>query len=259
MIVDCHTHIKSLSDSLAVADFLEVVEKVDACFLLADPCDQGADSKQLTEQVRQNSKLIGFASVNPLEDKLTDKAITSAISGAGFHGAVLYCSQKGFHPTHSRAMRFYTIAAELGIPVFFHNSPPFTSEAVLDYAQPYLIDEVARTFPTLKIIIGSMGQPFVDQTLCMLCKHPNVYADLTIDPTKIWQVYNIVINAYEADVMDKLLFGSGYPFAEAGSCIETLLGFNKLLADTNLPGVPREKIRAIIERDTLSLFDIAAK
>ena len=56
--------------------------------------------------------------------------------------------------------------------------------------------------------------------------------------------------------MNKLLFGSGFPYGNAGECIETLLGFNKLLADTNLPTVRRGDIRNIIERDTLELLGI---
>jgi predicted TIM-barrel fold metal-dependent hydrolase len=153
-------------------------------------------------------------------------------------------------------MRFYESAQELGLPVFFHNGGPLKSEAILDYAQPYLLDEVAREFSALKIIIGTMGIPFVEQTLSMVAKHKNVYADLTIRPSNIWQVYNMVAAAHECGVMDKLLFGSGFPFSKAGECMETLLGFNKLLADTNLPTVPRGNIRNIIERDTLELLGI---
>ena len=90
----------------------------------------------------------------------------------------------------------------------------------------------------------------------MMAKHKNVYADLTINPSRIWQVYNMVTAAYECGIMDKLLFGSGYPHGNADQCIETLLGFNKLLADTNLPTVPRGNIRNIIERDTLKVLGI---
>jgi predicted TIM-barrel fold metal-dependent hydrolase len=128
---------------------------------------------------------------------------------------------------------------------------------VLDYAQPMLLDEVAREFPDLKMIVGSMGEPFVEQTLLMVAKHPNVYADLTILPNRVWQVYNMVVSSHERDVMDKLLFGSGFPDCSPGSCMETLLGFNKLLADTNLPTVPRGSIRNIIERDSLQLLGIS--
>ena len=56
--------------------------------------------------------------------------------------------------------------------------------------------------------------------------------------------------------MDKLLFGSGFPASGAEECIEILLGFNKLLADTNLPTVPRGTIRNVIERDSPHLLGI---
>jgi hypothetical protein len=56
--------------------------------------------------------------------------------------------------------------------------------------------------------------------------------------------------------MNKLLFGSGFPLSTPGQCIETLLGLNMVLADTNLPTVPRNNIRSIIERDTLGLLGI---
>ncbi len=126
----------------------------------------------------------------------------------------------------------------------------------MEYAQPYLLDEVARAYPDLKIVIGNMGVPFVEQTLAMVSKHQNVFADLTIRPSKVWQTYNIVVAAYEQGVMDKLLFGSGSPLGSASECIETLLGFNMLLADTKLPTVPRGSIRNVIERDSLELLGI---
>jgi hypothetical protein len=56
--------------------------------------------------------------------------------------------------------------------------------------------------------------------------------------------------------MNKLLFGSGFPHGRATECIETLLGFNKLLADTDLPSVPRSDIKDVIERNTLKTLGI---
>jgi predicted TIM-barrel fold metal-dependent hydrolase len=101
-----------------------------------------------------------------------------------------------------------------------------------------------------------MGMPFIEQTLSIVSRHKNVYADLTIRPKNVWQTYNMVVAAHEHGVMDKLLFGSGFPSGNASQCIETLLGFNMLLADTNLPTVPRGSIRNIIERDSLKLLGI---
>jgi predicted TIM-barrel fold metal-dependent hydrolase len=129
------------------------------------------------------------------------------------------------------------------------------------YAQPMLIDEIAIEFPELKIILGSMAAPFFDQAVHIIGKHENVFGDLTVRPEKVWQTYNTVLKAHEAGIMQKLIFGSGFPAATAQSCIETLLGFNKLLANTNLPTVPRESIRGIIERNAFELLgmDIPVK
>jgi len=259
MIVDCHTHINFAAGDVQTSEHLEAAQMVDACIVLAGPDGPSEEvNKKLAEYVnKHNEKMIGFAVVEPTKDKVNEKNLTHITEKLGLKGTVLYCCTCGFHPAHSRAMRFYESAQELQLPVFFHNSDPLLkADAVLDYAQPYLLDEVARTFSALKIIIAAMGVPFVEQTLSMVAKHENVYADLTIQPSNVWQTYNIVVAAHEHGVMDKLLFGSGFPYGNAGACIETLLGFNMLLADTNLPTVPRSNIRNIIERNTLELLGI---
>lgn len=273
MIVDCHTHINCAGDDVEMSEHLSAAEPVDACIVLATsdgPPGYGSGlrrdeseevNKGLAEYVNKHKeKMVGFAVVEPIQDKISVNNLKPIKDKLGLKGVVLYCSACGFHPAHSRAMRFYESAQELGLPVFFHNSDgALGADAVLDYAQPYLLDEVARGFSALKIIIGNMGMPFIEQTLLMVAKHENVYADLTIKPSNVWQTYNTVVAAYERGVMDKLLFGSGFPLGNAGQCMETLLGFNMLLADTNLPTVPRGSIRNIIERDTLELLGIRDK
>ena len=118
------------------------------------------------------------------------------------------------------------------------------------------MDEIAQKFGDLKIVIGSMGRPFINETVCMLAKHENVFGDLTINPRNVWEVYNTILVAHESKILHKLFFGSGLPYNKPQNCAETLLGFNKLLADTNLPTVPRESIRGIIERNSLELLSI---
>ena len=258
MIVDCHTHIRSL-DEADIAEHLAAAETVGACVVLAT-LNEARDktNEDLAHYVGQHpDRLVGFGVVDPIQDKITDASLVTLKEKLGLKGIILYCSMSGFHPSHSRAMRFYSAVQESGLPIFFHNgSHSLRAEAVLEYTQPYLLDEVARTYPDLKIIIGNMGVPFVEQTLSMVAKHPYVFADLTIRPSKVWQTYNIVVAAHERGVMGKLLFGSGFPLSSADECIETLLGFNMLLSDTKLPTVPRGSIRNVIERDSLELLCI---
>jgi len=233
--------------------------QVDKCFVLACPAQINRESNKLVSEyvLRHPEKMYGFAVVNPVADDISKKYWSAMKNDLGFKGAVLYCSAQAFHPAHSLALQFYEVAQELKLPLFFHNAPPYDSNAVLEFARPSLLDEIARNFKDLKIVIGSMGQPFISETLCMVEKFDNVYGDLTINPEKIWNVYNTVVAAHEAGVLGKLIFGSGLPFGRAASCIETLLGFNKLLADTNLPTVPREMIREIIERDSILLLNLS--
>jgi hypothetical protein len=260
-------------ENLDLSEHLEAAEVVDKCIVLAASGEHGraasgehgraaADGPadkvngQLSEYVaKYEQKMVGFAFIDPLNGGVNVRNLKSTTEKLGLKGVVLYCSQSAFHPAHSEAMRLYESAQELMLPVFFHNTPVGPG-GILEFAPPFLLDEVARTFPGLKIIVGNMGYPFYDQTLCLLAKHKNVFADLSVKPGNVWQVFNVVVAAYEQGVMDKLLFGSAFPAARAQDCMEALLGFNKLLSGANLPTVPRANLQSVIERDTLKLLGI---
>jgi predicted TIM-barrel fold metal-dependent hydrolase len=260
MVVDCHTHIPFPADQTLMSEHLLAAQIVDKCFVLAAAEDGSEVNEKLSLYVNSiPQKMVGFAFVNPAKNNYNLKKLAQVTEKLQLSGIVVYCAQCGFHPADSRAMRLYEAAEQMKLPVFFHNGPVLSSEAFLEYAQPMLIDEVARTFNNLKIIIGDMGTPFLDQTLLMIAKHPNIYADLTINPARPWLTYNTIIAAYEAKVLEKLLFGSGFPFGKAGQNIEILLGFNKLLSDTNLPSVPRQDIRSIIDKNVIDLLEIPSK
>ena len=258
MVVDCHTHIKcAAKENLDVSEHIEAAEVVDKCIVLAAPDNNPEQANvNLSEYVgKYNQKMLGFACINPLTDNVSTRGLKSVTEKLGLKGIVLYCSQGSFHPAHTLAYRLYESAQELALPVFFHNSP-VGPNGFLEFAQPVHLDEIARSFPALKIIIGNMGRPFVEQTLCLLAKHQNVFGDLSVNPDNPWDVFNLVVSAHEQQVFDKLLFGSAFPAARAQQCIETLLGFNRLIGSANLPTVPRENIQQIIERDTLKLLGI---
>lgn len=270
MIIDCHTHIASVAtDQAAISERLASEENVDKCVVLAGPGESASEkssgeafspakaNEQLVEYLeRHKERTVGFALIDPTKGKVTEKAVAAATVKKSLKGCVLYCSDCGFHPAHSRAMQFYEVAQKLQLPVFFHNAGDAGPDSALEYSQPYLLDEIARKFKDLKIIIGTMGMPFIEQTLSLVVRHENVYADLTIKPKSIWQLYTTVMTAYERGVFDKLLFGSGFPSSRASECIEALLGFNKLLGDTSLPTVPRGQIREIIQRNSLEMLGI---
>jgi predicted TIM-barrel fold metal-dependent hydrolase len=128
----------------------------------------------------------------------------------------------------------------------------------VEFARPYLLDEVAREFPDLKIVISHLGLPWIDETVTLLSKHKNVFADISGLLNYPWQAYNALLCAYQAGVTGGLLFGSNFPTGTAAECIEVIYSINQFCHGTNLPTIPREQLRQIVERDTLNLLGIAA-
>jgi predicted TIM-barrel fold metal-dependent hydrolase len=200
-------------------------------------------------------KLIGFAGIDPT-DRDAAAEVRAVKSDLALRGITISPANQDFHPTDSRAMPVYAEAEKLGMPVLIHPGGQFTEQSKLEFGRPFLIDEVARTFPKLRIVIAQLGQPWVDETIILLGKHPNVFADVSGLLRRPWQAYNALVSAYEYGVIDKLLFGSDFPYTNATECIETLYSINQLAQGTNLPVVPREALRGIVERDTLALLGL---
>ena len=150
----------------------------------------------------------------------------------------------------------YQTAESLGLPIYFLYGDTLPASATLEHACPTALDEVARTFPDLKIIISHLGFPWVEQTIALLAKHPNIFADVAGLTDKPWQAYRSLTLAYEYGVIDKLLFASDFPGQTVKAAAESLYNLNKITLDSVLPAVPREQLRSIVERDSLTLLNL---
>ena len=201
-------------------------------------------------------KLIGFAGIDPTRPKVAIDELCQAREEWGMKGICLAPAAQNLHPAHSNAMRIYEAACERKLPVMFHQGIHIAPETILEFARPSLLDEVARTFPSLKIIVAHLGFPWVEETIVLLGKHANVYADISGLLDRPWPAYNALLSAYQQGVMGKLLFGSGFPWLSAADCIEALYSINQLCHGTNLPVIPREQLRGIVECEALSMLGI---
>jgi predicted TIM-barrel fold metal-dependent hydrolase len=292
MIVDCHTHIWQSPDQLGSVDLGEmprsnrpraprpasILRQPFRQIPSADPDHHWTESalvdksivlgfksrylraeipnRFVSEYVRRDpGKLIGFAGIDPTEPGCLDELHMSR-SDLRLRGLTLSPANQDFHPSDTRAMRVYEQAEQFGMPILFHPGGHYTEQSKLEYSRPFLLDEVARSFPQLRIVVAQMGQPWIDESIVLLGKHPNVFADVSGMLSRPWQAYNALVTAYQYGVMDKLLFGSDFPYTKASDCIEALYSLNQIAQGTNLPLVPREALRGIVERDALALLGI---
>jgi uncharacterized protein len=111
-------------------------------------------------------------------------------------------------------------------------------------------------FPKLRMLIAHMGHPWIAETLVLIRKHPHFYTDISALYYRPWQFYNALVLAMEYGVLDKLLFGTDYPFTTPASTIAALKKVNEMAAGTNMPRIPEAKIEEMIHRDSLPLLGL---
>ena len=263
MIVDCHTQILDARGGVGPALFESTPfesSPVDRAIVLGFKSRFLATevpNRDLADYVRRHpSKLVGFAGIDPCDPTCLEE-LAAAQEELNLKGVVVSPALQDFHPSDTRACQVYEACAGRGMPVVFdlgHRNPA----ARMEFAKPVLLDQVASEFPRLRMVVTHMGYPWVHETISLLGKHANVFADVAGLLPKRWLTYNALASAYEYGVIDKLLFGSDFPHRSPAACIEALYSVNQMVQGTNLPVIPREQLRGIVERDALVLLGVEA-
>ncbi|MEM9020938.1 MAG: amidohydrolase family protein [Planctomycetota bacterium] len=202
-------------------------------------------------------RLLGFAGIDP---KAGDpvKSLESAL-GMGLVGVTVNPAAAGFHPTDTAAMQLFEACQHHHVPVLIESGTLVAREARMEFARPVLLDEVAREFPELKLILGAFGDPWVDEGVALIAKHPTVYGDLAALTQRPWQLLHALLTAHHLGAINQVLFGSNFPFATPEQAIKTMYSINTLTQGTHLPSVPREQLRSIVERDTVAVLGLERK
>lgn len=163
---------------------------------------------------------------------------------------------QGYHPSDTRAMRVFDRAEALQLPLFVGWSGPLPSAARLEFGRPYLLDEVARAFPRLPIVLTGAGFPFTQEALALCAKHERVYATLSGVASRPWDLLHVLQQCRDLGIDSKLLFGSGFPFDTPVRAIEAIYSVNAAVQSTHLPHIARSVLREIVERDAVSLLGL---
>ncbi|MGC9453378.1 MAG: amidohydrolase family protein [Phycisphaerae bacterium] len=279
MICDCHTHIWTSPDQLGRdaqkylrrqsgrenmpadpqthATAAECVDKTLVLGYRSASLNAGVPNELIARHVAAHSDtMVGVAGIDPLEDGSVETA-EELLAKDEFRAITISPASQHFHPADSRAMKLYELADRLKAPIFLHQGTHFRSEDRMEYARPLLLDEIAREFPSLTIVVASMGHPWVEECIALIGKHERVFAGIAGLIHRPWQAYNALVLAHQYNVMDKVLFGSDFPYMRAAEAIESVYRLYEVTQGTNLPSVPREKLRAMVEGNALEQLGIA--
>ena len=291
MIVDIHTHAsyfrdaapagetsdammrpdKTVATAATWADYAAAMEVVDRAVVFniaylpgaraSDAINQGRQAREVNDNTAAlvataPEKLIGFLAVHPEAPDALEE-IERATGDLGLGGIKLGPNYQNFDPLGEAARRVYARAQELGLPILFHQGTSPVRFADLDWAHPRHLDRVAMAFPDLRVIMAHMAHPWQTDCICVVRKHPHVYADISALFYRPWSHYQCMRLATEWNVLDKLIFGSDWPVATPAETMTGMRSVNEPIARSGLPPVPEEEIEAIIHRDSLSLLGLS--
>lgn len=280
MIVDVHTHVwetpAHLSEAFiedakaaAGAAYKPIEVDLDEHWKAMEPVDRAivlgfrarhvgvlVPNEYVAEYVgRHPEKLIGFCSVDPHDADAVEQ-LDDAVKRLGLRGLKVGPIYQDIHPQDERFLALMARAEALGVPVLIHQGTTFCSNVSLELANPILLQPIALKFPKLRMLIAHMGHPWIAETLVLIRKHPHFYSDISALYYRPWQFYNALVLAMEYGVLDKLLFGTDYPFTTPASTMAALKKVNDVAAGTGMPRIPEAKIEAMIHRDSLPLLGL---
>lgn len=170
------------------------------------------------------------------------------------HGLKISPVYGGYDPWSKEASRIYQVCDRLRIPLLWHQSAAYASESTLEYGNPILLDRIAREFPKLRMIVAHVGQPWVGETVVLLRKHPQIFADLSARFHRKWQVYNALMLALDYKVTNQLLFGSDFPLRTTSDALAEFRNINSWGDGVSLPKFPPEIIEDIAQNRPLELI-----
>jgi len=211
------------------------------------------DAEVAARVERDPSRTIGFMSLDPTQPGWQGE-MRDGRERLGLRGIKLLPMYAGFYPQDDRLEPLWRYAAEHRLPVLLHTGTTFVSGAPIDCTLPRHLDAVALKHPDVKMILAHLGHPYEGETVAVIRKHPNLFADVSALFYRPWQLFHSLMLVHEYNVWDKLLFGTDFPVTTVA---ETAAGLRSL-CDVRIDRfrLPPEEIERLIHRDALALLGL---
>ncbi|MBI3649708.1 MAG: amidohydrolase [Acidobacteria bacterium] len=189
-------------------------------------------------------RFVGVASVNLEKPVEAVRELARAVNELGFKAlrVVPWLWQRP--PNDKLYFPLYVKCIELDIPFCTqvgHTGPLLPSET--GRPVPYL-DEVALTFPELKIVGGHIGYPWTDEMIGLAWKHENVFIDTSAYLPRYYPPQ--LLHYLKTYGKEKVLFGTNFP----------QLTFEKCVAQVEELGLPEEVRENFLFKNARRVFHL---
>lgn len=201
-------------------------------------------------------RTVGFMSVDPTRHDAVDE-VERCHAELGLQGIKLGPVYQGTSPLHPQALRVFKTAERLGLPVMIHQGAIFANAGRLADSVALLLDDVAIAFPELRIIVAHMGHPWVYETVVVMRRHANVFADTSAIPSRPTVLATALAAAKEYGVLHKVLFGSDSPMVTTHRAVSGLRSVVARMQQVAYTPVTDSELHDLLHRPSFELLGIA--
>lgn len=160
-------------------------------------------------------RFVGLAGVDPHKGMQAVRELEYTVRELGLRGLNLQCFEHKLHINDPKMYPLYAKCIELGVPVNIHCGINFSTESLMDYGRPILLDQVMTHFPELKVCAAPPGWPWVHELIGVAWRHKNVHIGIVFVRPKYLGVensgYEPLLQYGSTLLQDRILFGSGFP------------------------------------------------
>ena len=166
-------------------------------------------------------RIVGFAGIDPLKGRDALCEIDRAVKDLGLAGVGLDPFEFGMDAGDRRLYRVYERCAALDVPVILTLGPLPLGGVPMRLGSVLPVDDVATDFPELTLVCVHGGWPFTTQMIAIAMRHERVYFDTSIYFRMPGA--ELVVEAANRIIPDKILYASSYPFAPLKESLERFL------------------------------------
>jgi predicted TIM-barrel fold metal-dependent hydrolase len=198
-------------------------------------------------------KLVGFAYVDPRRADCME-LLRHGVEDLGLKGVKFGPIYNGVALSDPLLEPVYEYCQRNNIPLTMHMGTTFARNAPVDMGRAIHVEPIALKYPELTMVLAHMGHPWYSDCIAVSRKQPNVYCEVSALFYRPWQYYNILIEAQEYKITDKIFFGTDFPFSKVRESVDGLLNINDQVEGTRLPRVSDETKSLILNSNPFQVW-----
>lgn len=163
-------------------------------------------------------RIVGFGGTDASDPASAAVEARRAVEQLGLSGVCFDPFALQTSADDERLDPIYQVCLDLHVPVVVTLGGWPGIQAPLRLANPLAVDAVAKRFPNLIIIASHAGWPFVNEMIAVVWRCENVYFENSF--YHFAPGADLIVQAANSMIGDKILYASAYPFAPLGETLE---------------------------------------